>query len=62
VSVGRAEQFKEIDPVMAMEKARRFDVLRPRLQNTLDLDVTVMSASLAAEKIINRLQQLLKGT
>jgi ribose 1,5-bisphosphokinase PhnN len=54
VSPGRAEQFKEIDPVNAMQKANRSHVFRPKGHDTLELNITAMSADIAAEQIVTR--------
>jgi hypothetical protein len=57
VSPGRAEQFKEIDPVAAMKKANESQVLRPRGHDVLEMDITSMSAEDVAGRIVKTLNQ-----
>jgi chloramphenicol 3-O-phosphotransferase len=57
VSPGRAEQFKEIDPVVAMKKANESQVLRPEGHNLLEMDITTMTAEDVAGSIVKRLHQ-----
>jgi chloramphenicol 3-O-phosphotransferase len=58
VSPGRAEQFKEIDPVNAVQKANQFQVFRPKWYDVLELDITAMSADMAAERIVGRFREI----
>jgi chloramphenicol 3-O-phosphotransferase len=57
VSPGRAEQFKEVDPVAAMKKANESQVLRPQGHDVLEMDITTMTAEEVAGRIVERLQQ-----
>jgi len=54
---GRAEQFKEIDPVAAFKRASQSQVLRPQGHDVLELDITTMTAETVAERIVERLNQ-----
>jgi chloramphenicol 3-O-phosphotransferase len=56
VSPGRAEQFKETDPVNAMRKAKQSQVFRPSGHDVLELDITAMSPEMVAERIVARVQ------
>lgn len=58
VSVGRAEQFKEIDPISAMETAKRHQVFVPRGHDALELDITSLTAAESAGRIVARLDVL----
>jgi chloramphenicol 3-O-phosphotransferase len=55
VSPGRAEQFKEVDPVAAMEKANQSQVFQPKGHDVLEMDITTMTAEDAAGRIVERL-------
>jgi len=57
VSPGRAEMFKEVDPVNAMLKAKRSQVFRPKGHDVLEMDITAMSAEMAADRIIARFRE-----
>jgi chloramphenicol 3-O-phosphotransferase len=57
VSPGRAEQFKEVDPVAAMKKANQSQVLRPQGHDVLEMDITTMTAEDVAGRIVERLRQ-----
>jgi len=56
VSPGRAEQFKEIDPVAALDKAKRHQVFKPVGHDLLEIDVTRMTADTVAELVVNKLR------
>ena len=55
VSEGRAEQFKETDPIAAIAKAKRWEVLRSRDHAMLEVDVSAMTADGVAAIVIDRL-------
>jgi len=57
VSPGRAEQFKEIDPVAAIKKANQSQVLRPQGHDVLEMDITTMTAEDVAGRIVQILHQ-----
>jgi len=57
VSPGRAEQFKEVDPVAAMRKANDSQVLRPPGHDVLEMNITTMTAEDVAGHIVKRLHQ-----
>jgi chloramphenicol 3-O-phosphotransferase len=57
VSPGRAEQFKEVDPVAAMKKANQSQVLRPQGHDVLEMDITTMTAEDVEGRIVERLRQ-----
>jgi len=59
VSPGRAELFKEVDPVAAIKKANQSQVLRPHGHDVLEMDITTMTAEDVAGSIVERLQRAL---
>ena len=57
ISPERAERFKKVDPIGAIEKAQRHEVFIPRGHDYLELDITTLSPEASAELVINRLSR-----
>jgi hypothetical protein len=58
VAPGRAERLKEIDPQVALSKAREREVLRPQGFSFLEIDVTTTTAEEVAEGILAGLRKM----